>query len=78
MHTYNIKPQLIETVKTVRQITSWTTKIRVHIPNNIDKAIQDLQDDNSDVKVYTDRSGMQGKIGAAAVLYRNGRMKTNM
>jgi hypothetical protein len=54
------------------------TKIRVHIPNNIDKAIQDLQDDNSDVRVYTDRSGMQGKIGAAAVLYCNGRMKTNM
>ena len=53
-------------------------KIRVHIPNNIDKAIQDLQDNNSDVKVYTDGSGMQGKIGVAAVLYHNGRMKTNM
>jgi hypothetical protein len=30
------------------------------------------------VKVYMDGSGMQGKIGAAEVLYCNGRMKTNM
>jgi ribonuclease HI len=38
----------------------------------------DMENDKPDVKVFADGSGMEGKIGAAAVLYRNGRMKTKL
>jgi hypothetical protein len=40
--------------------------------------IHDLAYDNPDVRIYTDELGMKGKIGAAAVLYRNGRIKTEL
>jgi ribonuclease HI len=38
----------------------------------------DLQNDDSDVKIYTDGSGMEGKIGAAAALYRGGEVKAKL
>ena len=38
-------------------------------------AIHDVQHDNADIKVYTNGSGMEGKIGAAAILYWSRRMK---
>ena len=44
--------------------------------NNADKAIEYANNNNPDVKVFTDGSGMEEKIGAVAVLYRNRRVKT--
>ena len=43
-----------------------------------DEAIEVIQNDNPDVKVFTDGSGMNGKIGTAAILYRNRRLKTKL
>ena len=42
------------------------------------KVQENVENDESDVKVFTDGSGMEGKIGAAAILYQNGRMKTKL
>jgi ribonuclease HI len=56
----------------------WKPKIKTKIASNVDKAIEDANNDNPDVKVFTDSSGMEGKIGAVAVLYRNGRAKTTL
>jgi len=78
MHRYGIQPQNVETIKAVRQDTKWKPKITASITNSTDKALEDLENNESDVKVFTDGSGMEGKIGAAAVLYRNGRMKTKL
>jgi len=78
MHRYNIHPRNIETIKAVQHDTKWKPKVTANIAANVDKAIESLEHDRSDIKVFTDGLGMEGKIGAAAVLYRNGRMKTKL
>lgn len=78
MHRYGIQPQNMETIKAVRQDTKWKLKITANIANSVDEALEDLENDESDVKVFMDGLGMEGRIGAAAILYRNGRMKTKL
>ena len=78
MHRYGLQPQSIETIKAVRQGTKWKPKITANIASSADEALENLENDKSDVKVFTDSSGMEGKIGTAAILYRNGRMKTKL
>lgn len=58
--------------------TEWKPKIRTRITTSADEAIEDENSNNSDVKIFTDGSGMVERIGAAAVLYRNGRAKTTL
>jgi len=78
MHRYGIQPCNIKTINAVRFDTRWKLKIITEVTPDTDKAIEAIQRDNPDVKVFTDGSGMDGKIGAAAVLYRNGRLKTKL
>jgi ribonuclease HI len=78
MHRYKIRPLYIETVKAIRYSTSWRPNVSTKITDNPDDAIRDLELDNSDLKIFTDGSGMEGNIGAAAILYRNGRMKSSI
>jgi ribonuclease HI len=77
MHTFNIKPKLMETIAVVRYSTRWKPGVTMLIAETVNDAIQGMQQDNLDVKVYTDGSGMEGKIGVAAVLFRGGRKKAS-
>jgi len=43
-----------------------------------DEAIESILNDNPDVKVFTDGSGMENRIGASAALYRRGRLKASL
>jgi hypothetical protein len=78
MHTYNIKPQQIETIDAACHTTQWKPDTKIAITNTTNDAIREAQRDNTDVKVFTDGSGMEGKIGASAILYRAGRRKTSI
>ena len=69
MHAFGIQLQKIETIKVARQSTKWKPCIKVQIAKNKDDTIKETHEDNSDIKVFTDGSGMEGKIGAATVLY---------
>ena len=78
MHRYGIQPHKVETIEAVRFDTGWKPGLTTKVIMDTDKAIEEIQNDNLDVKVFTDGSGMEGKIGAAAILYRNGNLKTKL
>ena len=52
--------------------------MKIKILTDADEAIADMEQDHPDVKIFTDGSGMEGEIGASAVLYRNGRIKSSV
>jgi ribonuclease HI len=78
MHRYGIQPKKTETIEAVRFGTRWIPGLATEMIDDIDRAIESIRDDDPDIKVFTDGSGMEGKIGAAAVLYRNGSLKTKL
>jgi ribonuclease HI len=76
MHTYEIKPKAMETIAAVRQNTTWTPNLTTRIAESAALAEQQSGEDRADIRVYSDGSGIGGKIGAAAVLYRGGVLKS--
>jgi len=78
MHTFGIQPQKIKTIKAARQSTKWKPHIKIQIVKDKNNMIKEIHKDNSDIKVFTNRSGMKGKIGAATVLYWQGRLKSQI
>jgi len=46
----------------------WKCKMRTEIPKSREEASEEVRNDESDIKIYTDGSGQQGRIGAAAVM----------
>src|SRR5687768_9341474 len=75
MHTYRITPDRMETIQAVRQSTKWRPKHHTHITNDKYAAIAADRRDRTHHRIYTDGSGMDGKVGAAAVLFK-GKRKT--
>ena len=59
MHRYSIKPEQIENIGAVRFNTHWTLDISTEIITNLDEAIESITNDNPDMKVFTDGSGME-------------------
>jgi hypothetical protein len=78
MHRFNIQPGNIETINATRYNTNWKPRMATKIISDADDAITDMEQDHPDVKIFTDGSGMEGKIGAAAVLYRNNQLKSTL
>lgn len=60
----------METINATRQNAKWTPTFNIQIVETREKAIEEDVRDGADVKLYMDGSGMEGKIGAGAVLYR--------
>jgi hypothetical protein len=78
MHRYKIYPEYIETINATRYNTKWKPRVSVKIISNAEDAITDMEQNQSDIKIFTDGSGMEGKIGAAAALYRNNHLKSTL
>jgi ribonuclease HI len=75
MHKYKLKPKLMEKIAAVRQGPKWESDVAIRIAGSKETAKAEDLADGTPIKVYTDGSGLEGHIGAAAVLYRNGVLK---
>jgi len=77
-HAYPIDPPSVETIEAVRRSPKWKSKLRTHIATKQEKAVEEECNNRSDIRIYADGSGIEGNIGAAAVLYRNGRLRRSL
>ena len=78
MHRYNIEPGHMEKIHAVRHHMNWKPNLTMTIIPDKEEAINDIAQDDPDLKIFTDGSGMNDKIGASAVLYRDNRRKSSL
>ena len=76
MHRFKLKPQRMEKIAASRQGPKWEPDLAIQIAGSKEVAkVKDLADETM-IKVYMDGSGFKGSIGAVAVLYHNGVLKS--
>ena len=63
MHRFLIKPNTLEKIQAVRYSTKWKLGITTQIIADREQAINSIAQDDPDLKIFTDRSGMNRKIG---------------
>jgi ribonuclease HI len=73
LHTYNINPKRLETISAIRDTNRYRLQAKVYITSSKERAIETEHRDTSDIKIFTDGSATNGKVGAATIIYRNGR-----
>lgn len=72
MAEFPYRPEQMEKIEAVRKKPGWKSSMAVVIPSSKEAALAAEEADDAEWKVYTDGSGIDGRIGAAAVLYRHG------
>ena len=78
MHRFDLKPITMEKIQAIRHHTHWKPSFKMSMIPDKEEAIADIARDNFDLKIFTDGSSMNNKIGASAVLYRDNRCKTSL
>jgi ribonuclease HI len=68
----------MEEIKVVRQPATWISSMAVIIPSSKEEAAEAERADLSEWKVYTDGSGIEGRIGASAVLFYKGEEQASL
>ena len=71
--TFNIHPKTVEDIRPSRHPPNWIPKTRVTIADNKEDATTAVTNATEVVQVFTDGSGIDGGIGAAAILRRRGK-----
>ena len=69
MDAYEVHPDNTETIQPVRQTPKWNAAFKVRIAPTKDQATDEESGDSAPVRIFSDGSGIEGNIGAAAVLY---------
>jgi hypothetical protein len=75
LHAYKIKPDQIEKIQATQHPLTWRKPFKTQIAPDRETAIQEEEADRADVRIYSDGSGIENQIGAAAVLYRGNHKK---
>ena len=70
---YNIHLSVYEDIRVVQHDLKWQSDIRMSIDSNKEVAIEAEKDNKDKIRVYLYGSLIDGRIGAAAVLYCNNR-----
>lgn len=78
MQIFQIKPRTIEKIEPIRHSPKWMRCFTTHIAANNNMAKEEEVDNNVDVQVYSDGSGIDHRVGVSAVLYRQGGLKRSL
>jgi ribonuclease HI len=73
MHAYCLNPERMEKIQTVMFGPKWHPAFSTRIPINKEQAVEEIETEGTQVVVYSDGSCIDGGVGAAAVLYKNGK-----
>ncbi|KAF5317581.1 hypothetical protein D9619_013186 [Psilocybe cf. subviscida] len=72
---HHIKIKHVEKLKAVRWRSTWDPELKLEIASSKEEAADADAADGARLQVYSDGSGLDGRIGAAAVLFRDGKQK---
>jgi ribonuclease HI len=70
---YNVQPDRLEKMGSTEREANWRPICKTEIPESTEQAAILDECDPADIKIYTDGSGFEDHVGAAAVLWRTGR-----
>jgi ribonuclease HI len=68
----DVKPGKLEKVQTIRRPPYWKPKYDTYIQRDAKKAKERAELRREDIQIFTDGSGYEGGIGAAATIWRQG------
>jgi ribonuclease HI len=68
----------MEEIEAVRQPATWKSSTAVIVPSSKEDAEKAENLDTAEWKIYTDGSGIDGRIGASAVLFHKGEERASM
>jgi ribonuclease HI len=69
---FKVKPERMEKIENLRRGPRYELHFKVEIAKNKDKAKKQALANEAEYQVFSDGSGIEGKVGAAATLYWNG------
>lgn len=75
---FKLKPAEIEEIQAIRHYPKWEKEFTTHIATSKDEAEEEEANNNEEIRVYSDGSGIDGGIGASAVLYRKGKQQRSL
>jgi ribonuclease HI len=79
LSTYKkVNPRRVEMICAVRHELRWKPQVNSDIPEDKDEAKRRIEEDNATIKIFTDGSGFENGVGAAAILYKHGRRKRSL
>ena len=70
---FGTHPKTTEEILPLRHSPKWTPNVTTFIADQKEEAVQDAEKADEETQIFTDGSGYQGGIGAAAVLRRQGK-----
>ena len=68
----SVRPKEVKEIKVLRYSPKWKPLTSITIDEDTDNAIKRAQEADEEVQIFTDGSGINDNIGAAAILRRPG------
>ncbi|KAF8814445.1 hypothetical protein BYT27DRAFT_7082201 [Phlegmacium glaucopus] len=68
LHNGRIKPYAMESIDPKPKHPNWASKIQTRIAEDKEEACREEEAEEADIRIYSDGSGKDGRIGAAAAL----------